>query len=216
MARELVFRNFNQIAPLTQFPWFKAVHAYISLDPEGLFHIDSSWKYQYYGQTSLTPFFVIILTTKGSPWRTEGKQSIRNRRFSSAVRFWATAVSLAGIDLLKYGRTEKKIYQERGVVFNQRCCLIHHEKGLYTRLSIIGITYGHRPEDWRVWWTWEYEDFAGEFWQLIEEPPISVPGSWVEDIGNFRDVEQSRLYSWQAEETLPLIWSEYRKIRPPI
>lgn len=214
MARDLAFRNFDQIEPITQFPWFKPVRTHICLDPEGLLHVDSSWERQYSGQALLTPFYAVILGMIGSPWEIKSRKE--SRKLSSAVRIWVSAVSSSGMDLLKYGRNEKQIYQQRGVVFKQRYCLVHHRKRHNIRLSLIGVTCGPRPEHWRVWWAFEYEDFAGDFWRTIEEPPILVPGSWVEDSGDPDSMERGRLYAWQAEEPSPLIWSEYRKIRPPI
>ncbi|KAL3295253.1 Ankyrin repeat-containing protein [Colletotrichum asianum] len=87
--------------------------------------------------------------------------------------------------------------------------------------TLIGITYGPRPEHWKLWWAFEYEIFAGDFWRMveqpcIEDPELKVPGSWVEEPMDSVLVEWERSREWKNEELPLLIWSEYRKIRPPM
>ncbi|KAF0322981.1 hypothetical protein GQ607_009744 [Colletotrichum asianum] len=76
-------------------------------------------------------------------------------------------------------------------------------------------------EHWKLWWAFEYEIFAGDFWRMveqpcIEDPELKVPGSWVEEPMDSVLVEWERSREWENEELPLLIWSEYRKIRPPM
>ncbi|KXH37043.1 hypothetical protein CSIM01_00105 [Colletotrichum simmondsii] len=83
------------------------------------------------------------------------------------------------------------------------------------RIEYIDITYGPLPEHWKVWWAVDFECYTGEFWGMLEDSEIKIPGSWVDD--TYFDDESTKLVpSWVHEGTGPLIWSEYRKIRPPI
>jgi hypothetical protein len=47
-------------------------------------------------------------------------------------------------------------------------------------IRLVDLEYGPNPSDWRLLWAPELEVFAYEFWQLVEELEISLPGSWVE------------------------------------
>ncbi|KAF4434247.1 hypothetical protein CFRS1_v013309 [Colletotrichum fructicola] len=86
------------------------------------------------------------------------------------------------------------------------------------RYSILGITYGSLQQQWSLWITNENYDYAGEFWAMVENQNIKVPGSWVDDALDLTEWMRIReeLGAWQQEAAPPLIWSEYRKPRPPI
>ncbi|KAH0424935.1 hypothetical protein CcaCcLH18_11255 [Colletotrichum camelliae] len=76
-----------------------------------------------------------------------------------------------------------------------------------------GFTYGHLPEHWTMWITCENYEYAGDFWAMIEDQAISMPGSWVPDPV---DQQDENWQWWLGEASPPLIWTEYRKITPPI
>lgn len=59
----------------------------------------------------------------------------------------------------------------------QRCIeLARKGKSVY----LIGFKYGPEPEDWDIYWDEPTDMFAGEFWELIENPPPQIPGAWEE------------------------------------
>ncbi|EQB57264.1 hypothetical protein CGLO_02631 [Colletotrichum gloeosporioides Cg-14] len=93
-----------------------------------------------------------------------------------------------------------------------------NEKRGNMRYSILGITYGCLPQQWSLWITHENYDYAGEFWAMVENQNIKVPGSWVDDASDLTEWMRIRdeLGAWQQEAAPPFIWSEYRKARPPI
>ncbi|KAL3292853.1 hypothetical protein RB213_011889 [Colletotrichum asianum] len=93
-----------------------------------------------------------------------------------------------------------------------------NEKRGNMRYSILGITYGSLPQQWSLWITNENYDYAGEFWAMVENQNIKVPGSWVDDASDLTEWMRIReeLGAWQQEAAPPFIWSEYRKPRPPI
>lgn len=49
------------------------------------------------------------------------------------------------------------------------------------RIKILGFTYGSQPEDWHFWFPAENDHYIGEFWRMVEEPEIYIPGAWVEE-----------------------------------
>ncbi|UQC88535.1 uncharacterized protein CLUP02_14060 [Colletotrichum lupini] len=72
---------------------------------------------------------------------------------------------------------------------------------------------------WKLWWTYEYEDYAGEFWDMVQDEASKVPGAWVDDSwdpDDYDDEEWDRWEAWEKEQPPPLIWSEYRRVRPPV
>ncbi|CRK45160.1 hypothetical protein BN1723_006461 [Verticillium longisporum] len=76
---------------------------------------------------------------------------------------------LSWLRLVKYAGTESHFLHM--VDFFAR----HHH------IRFINIDYGVEPEDWILWWAIEYEELAGIFWNMVENPPLCLPGSWVED-----------------------------------
>ncbi|KAK3396273.1 hypothetical protein B0T20DRAFT_417304 [Sordaria brevicollis] len=49
-----------------------------------------------------------------------------------------------------------------------------------TALFLTGFTHGPRPEDWEIFWDPSVEDYVEDFWRMIENPPLAIPGSWVD------------------------------------
>ncbi|KAF3069745.1 hypothetical protein GL218_07876 [Daldinia childiae] len=88
------------------------------------------------------------------------------------VRVWLEALEQAGIDLEAYGRREHEIFVERKYEFYT---------AYYREMRPIGFKFGPKPEDWEFYFYEPIDDYFSEFWKLIEDPPIRVPGSWVDD-----------------------------------
>jgi len=85
-----------------------------------------------------------------------------------------------GVELNVYGETEKNIFLEskrlRSLCYGWNivsCC------GATWRLE--NFTYGPKPRDWQFFWDLGIEVFHGEFWDMIENPPIHIIGEWVDD-----------------------------------
>jgi hypothetical protein len=52
----------------------------------------------------------------------------------------------------------------------------------FTTAHIINLTYGPEPEDWQIWFSWPLDEWAGEFWHMVENPELfGVPGAWIAD-----------------------------------
>ncbi|WDK21606.1 Ankyrin repeat-containing protein [Colletotrichum graminicola] len=137
----------------------------------------------------------------------------------SVFAAWIAMLSDCGVDLLSYGLKERQLYDEGSMHYRRRFFL-RFSSPTAARLFFVGFTYyGARPEQWRLWWTFEYEEYVEEFWNLVESREFKMPGSWVDepwDLDDLEEEEDRRLEMWEREETTPLIWSEYRKIRPPV
>ncbi|KAF0322086.1 hypothetical protein GQ607_010589 [Colletotrichum asianum] len=141
------------------------------------------------------------------------------RSLQSAFRLWIETLVSSGEDLLLYGKHERDLHiQGHTHIYQKFTWQAWNEKRGNMRYSILGITYGSLPQQWSLWITNENYDYAGEFWAMVENQNIKVPGSWVDDASDLTEWMRIReeLGAWQQEAAPPFIWSEYRKPRPPI
>ncbi|KAF4920777.1 hypothetical protein CGCVW01_v006573 [Colletotrichum viniferum] len=132
----------------------------------------------------------------------------------SAIKSWVTILYANGVNLLEYG-------------YKESCSAFYHREGRiprrdqeaghrYTYFRVVGITYGALPEQWKVWWSVYGLEYAGDFWRMVENPVVSIPGGWKDDFDSPGKVREEELVPWDDEEMEYWIgWSEYRKIRPP-
>lgn len=111
---------------------------------------------------------------------------------------WIKILQASGIDLEQYGRKERSIFKMKkrnnfeSLVFLS--CINRVEaldfEGPMKPVtsyelgwsSLIDFTYGPCVEDWNFWFSEPTDRFAGDFWSLIEDPPLMslVPGAWVD------------------------------------
>ncbi len=119
-----------------------------------------------------------------------------------------------GIDLIHYGALESLAVQERRSIDQERipecACSIYYDSHSWPReckrtnecrspIRLINLHYGAQPEDWSFWLSEQTDEFAGDFWSMIENPlkfdgenrPLvsKMPGSWNEAEGNCSDEE---------------------------
>ncbi|KAI0481799.1 hypothetical protein F4859DRAFT_529542 [Xylaria cf. heliscus] len=109
------------------------------------------------------------------------------RHFMGELRIWLRTLKEEGFDLVRYGRRELEmlyggeIYRDFDVAvsYPRR----QNEPYLYYRtpFRLIGFTYGPNPEDWVIYLSEPTDLFAGEFWGMISNPQLNIPGSWVDD-----------------------------------
>jgi hypothetical protein len=104
------------------------------------------------------------------------------RLLQVGVREWVEDIAAAGHDLEAYGKAEMRNFRRQD--FSQS--LVEPLKGVTGfsdgQYRWKGFKYGPRPQDWDLIWEWDpaVEEFVGDFWEWIENTPLSVPGGWVE------------------------------------
>ncbi|KAK4145268.1 uncharacterized protein C8A04DRAFT_10801 [Dichotomopilus funicola] len=108
------------------------------------------------------------------------------------LKNWVSDLAAGGMDLEAYGESEKAHYDRRGVLSSPqkpREVLLSPEERIFyaPQRSLNGFTFGPKAEDWNLIWEWhpDPERLAGEFWTLIEDPPLAIPGSWVDEPESF-------------------------------
>ncbi|KAK0748334.1 hypothetical protein B0T21DRAFT_344008 [Apiosordaria backusii] len=103
---------------------------------------------------------------------------------SSALRAWLEDLEVEGIDLQDYGRATKAVFVDTGALQTRTwpvgtLCKPEQPEFGYVWKNII---YGPNPEDWSLEFEWDiaWEEFLEDFWNWIDNPPLEIPGSWVD------------------------------------
>ncbi|KAG7044994.1 Ankyrin repeat-containing protein [Colletotrichum scovillei] len=198
--------------------WNRLLHDCIRLDRPSLHHIDSTLGWSGYKSRRSSPLLAIIGSLIDSDRSNLRKAEQVSKSLVATLSEWVAILSSSDVVLLDYGRQEGYMYKQGLTAVFQRWAPWDWESTGTTRFSLIGITYGSYPKHWMLWWTYEYEDYAGEFWNMIQDKASRVPGAWVEDSWDPDDYEVEELIrreEWENEQPTPLIWSEYRRVRPP-
>lgn len=97
---------------------------------------------------------------------------------------WLSLLERCKVDLVKYGRRERKALRSNHTLMEVRMEQLlqkRHERRGPEHLKLKDIRYGRKLEDWSLVWDLDVEEFAMEFWQMTEEPRYPVPGAWVDD-----------------------------------
>lgn len=104
---------------------------------------------------------------------------------------WLEDVRCAGVDLHEYGRQELSLFSQsswkhRRVSPEPYKCFDWKPEGWPNGENfdsgpyLATFTYGKDPEDWKLVWDFWVEEFAGEFFEMIEEQGYRVPGAWID------------------------------------
>lgn len=92
-----------------------------------------------------------------------------------AMTSFITEVQAWGVDLMEYAAKERSINGHTADL--ETWILMYHPND--AMIHMIDFEYGPRFQDWRVWVSNPRDEWAGEFWEMIEDPERSIPGAWV-------------------------------------
>lgn len=111
--------------------------------------------------------------------------SFEVRSLEEVFHKWLRELELAGQDLLRYGELEHKAFRRSPSRLTIRLDFECHS-GLSWSRKIINFSFGPQVEDWRFFISWPFDEWAGEFWHMVEDgfrPPM--PGSWIKEEHGF-------------------------------
>ncbi|KAL6411533.1 Ankyrin repeat-containing domain protein [Ilyonectria robusta] len=144
-----------------------------------------------------TAFSAVIVGTMLSIYRWDGYEAKNDwiYQLNTALRTWLEDLSIAGVDLTEYGRIEKAILSSTSALDKSSSTLcgsvvqipsdwLGAKRWYYYQIGHIKLenfTYGPKPTDWSYVWDYPTENFSGEFWEMIDNMALKIPGSWVED-----------------------------------
>ena len=100
------------------------------------------------------------------------------RDAEKALLFWLEDLQFCGVNLAEYGVDTERIFRTNEKIRRQTFGVWDASHSTWT---LADFKHGREPRDWRFFWDLETEEFVGDFWELVENPPLSVPGAWVED-----------------------------------
>ena len=101
-----------------------------------------------------------------------------HRKGEEALLTWLQTLQGFGIDLERYGKTEYKLFYQESSSWRNLDLLIPGRGEEVYPPRLIGLQVGPEPEDWKVWLSEPSDEFAGEFWDMLEHPERTIPGAW--------------------------------------
>jgi hypothetical protein len=102
----------------------------------------------------------------------------QHRRGEEALLTWLQTLQGFGIDLERYGKTEHKLFYQESSSWRNLELLVPGSWGEVYLLRLIGLQVGPEPDDWKVWISEPSDEFAGDFWDMLEHPERTIPGAW--------------------------------------
>jgi len=94
-----------------------------------------------------------------------------------ALRQWVSIMKQGGINLSEYAAHEQcnqAGWREIWYPVWIETPFLYWEE----RLPILGLSCGSTPDEWYFWWDHPGDEFAGEFWDMLEHPERAMPGAW--------------------------------------
>ncbi|KAI0881566.1 uncharacterized protein GGS22DRAFT_172473 [Annulohypoxylon maeteangense] len=148
----------------------------IKLAPDLHITYSSQPRPQWLRSTKDTPLMVMIASSV-SYYASDSNS--RRIELNGPLNLWLKALKLAGIDLNTYGHREHDMFidNDHHFIVEQNPSNVLQSRLLF---YLIGFKFGPEPEDWELYWAEPTDELAGDFWDLIENPPLHIPGSWVE------------------------------------
>jgi len=142
------------------------------------------------GKYSQTPFLSVMYGfMRASPVRcifSEEYESVPLSYFQVAARLWLHQLKETGVDLVRFGREEKRVHHQ---------CKVNTEWEFWepetrknrpfsklrriTTQRLISFTYGPSPSDWIFFITEAMEWHFSEFWDMVDHPERAMPGAWI-------------------------------------
>jgi hypothetical protein len=119
----------------------------------------------------------------------------QEKTLKEALRAWICGLQGVGVDLLSYGQTERAVLKEKE---SYRGCfdadalmtanwmtlpwinIVGSVCNPLIPLRLVSLEISAKPEQWQLFWVFEFEAMAREFWDMVERTPVRMPGSWVE------------------------------------
>jgi hypothetical protein len=117
-------------------------------------------------------------------------RTFRNwRGLMALLNNWLVDLESCELDLSSYGKEEWEHHLLYPVEFD----IVLETARPHPKVRLINFSYGRRPEDWIFWFSEPTDEFAGDFWRMIENAPtessakelddpiLSTPGAWNSD-----------------------------------
>ncbi|KAK7996590.1 Transcriptional regulatory protein Pro-1 [Apiospora arundinis] len=105
-------------------------------------------------------------------------------RAINELQRWVQDLVKADVDIEEYGSVEQDIL--RSIKAESRTSFKIRTDALYDipsglrgyEICLYDFTYGPNVEDWTILCNEPTDEFVGEFWDLVEDRPLDMPGAW--------------------------------------
>ena len=98
-----------------------------------------------------------------------------------SMNLWISALSDSGVDLTKYGQRERLIWNSADIL---KC---RHDDPrdpfsdyYFGQRRLISFDYGPSPKNWKLWENEPTDEFAGDFWLMLDRKEEIMPGTWID------------------------------------
>ena len=111
---------------------------------------------------------------------------ISRQDLGKAMSAWISTLHDCGVDLKEYGLRESLTWVVLETLINTKTdyntgvTRKYDSNYYFGRKRLLGFSYGLFPEDWRIWENEPTDEFAGEFWLMLDRREEVMPGAWVE------------------------------------
>ncbi|KAK7963451.1 hypothetical protein PG988_010425 [Apiospora saccharicola] len=123
---------------------------------------------------------VLALTSKeeGPVMYTRFTEGRAEADVGSIFRQYLAILNRCGVDIGEYGKfVESKLMIQRPHFISVYS--IRERDNVF--VEVKGVRTGATPNDWEIWFGERTDEYAGEFWHLVDPAPLYVPGAWVEE-----------------------------------
>ena len=119
----------------------------------------------------LNTYLFMALEQKRVTW------NMLNHETNEILHDWLEELARAGIDLAEYARalSDSTFYTSNNIPFWLRGARE------WVQIRIIGIRTNARIEGWAISVSCPLDECVGDFWHLLENPEMYIPGAWIED-----------------------------------
>jgi len=100
----------------------------------------------------------------------------------NAMNSWISILSDCGVDLIEYGLREKSTWNSVAISTNYWPMSPGDPFSDYYfgQRRLIGFDYGQSPKNWILWENEPTDEFAGEFWLMLDRKEEIMPGTWID------------------------------------
>jgi hypothetical protein len=126
-----------------------------------------------------TPFLSLFAGL--ADWGYDANSNTANK----VLQIWLEDLEACGVDLLEYGRTEKAIfdglpYEDKDFALASLTWVLIEVVDASYVWHLIDFTFGPLRSDWVIYGSEPTDQFAGDFWSMVDPPEMLMPGMWIE------------------------------------
>jgi hypothetical protein len=133
--------------------------------------------------SQITPLMFMFAATFSHYPRFYGSRGNLNK----AMSIWISTLFNSGVNMKAYGQRESLTWVNleestdwEYTEYTTSGTRSYSSDYYFGRKRLLGFYYGSFPEDWTVWQNEPTDEFAGEFWSMLDRRVEIMPGTWVE------------------------------------